>query len=81
MTITTMKLPAGYAEIPAEEMFYLDGGATVANSSSMTTLTNVGYVFNYIARIFSSASSIITNIGSIITYIDKLSTLLGSFGK
>lgn len=78
---TTMKLPAGYAEIPAEEMFYLEGGATVANSSSMTTLTNVGYVFNYIARIFSSASSIITNIGSIITYIDKLNTLLGSFGK
>ncbi len=81
MTNFDMKLPADYAMIPAEEMIYVEGGATVANSSAMTTLTNVGYVFNYIARIFSSASSIINNIGSIITYIDKLNTLLGSFGK
>ena len=48
MTTSTMKLPASYAVIDAEEMTYLDGGA----SSAYQSFLDVGKVFNYIARIF-----------------------------
>ena len=46
MTTSTMKLPASYAVIDAEEMTYLDGGA----SSAYQSFLDVGKVFNYIAR-------------------------------
>ena len=61
MSTSTMKLPASYAVIDAEEMTYLDGGA----SSAYQSFLDVGKVFNYIARIFSGASSIINNVNVI----------------
>ena len=75
MTTSTMKLPASYAVIDAEEMTYLDGGA----SSAYQSFLDVGKVFNYIARIFSGASSIINNV--IYQSFVSLNSLLTSFGK
>lgn len=49
MTTSTMKMPASYSAIEAEEMTYLDGGASNAYQSFL----DIGKVFNYIARIFS----------------------------
>ena len=72
MTTSTMKLPASYAVIDAEEMTYLDGGAS---------FLDVGKVFNYIARIFSGASSIINNVNVIYQSFVSLNSLLTSFGK
>mgnify|MGYP000292943644 FL=1 len=77
MTTSTMKLPASYAVIDAEEMTYLDGGA----SSAYQSFLDVGKVFNYIARIFSGASSIINNINVIYKSIVELNNLLGGFIK
>ena len=74
---TSMKLPANYAAIEAEEMTYLDGGA----SSAYDTFLDVGKVFNYIARIFSGASSIINNVNVIYQSFVQLNSLLSSFGK
>ena len=51
MTTSTMKMPASYSAIEAEEMTYLDGGA----SNAYQAFLDVGKVFNYIARIFSGA--------------------------
>lgn len=65
MTTSTMKMPASYSTIEAEEMTYLD----------------IGKVFNYIARIFSGASSIINNVNVIYQSFVSLNSLLGSFGK
>ena len=75
MTTSTMKLPASYAVIDAEEMTYLDGGA------SYQSFLDVGKVFNYIARIFSGASSIINNVNVIYQSFVSLNSLLTSFGK
>ncbi len=61
MTTSTMKMPASYSAIEAEEMTYLDGGA----SNAYQAFLDVGKVFNYIARIFSGASSIINNVNVI----------------
>ena len=77
MTTSTMKLPASYAVIDAEEMTYLDGGA----SSAYQSFLDVGKVFNYIARIFSGASSIINNIKVIYKSVVELNNLLGGFIK
>ena len=77
MTTSTMKLPASYAVIDAEEMTYLDGGA----SSAYQSFLDVGKVFNYIARIFSGASSIINNINVIYKSVVELNNLLGGFIK
>ena len=77
MTTSTMKLPASYAVIDAEEMTYLDGGA----SSAYQSFLDVGKVFNYIARIFSGASSIINNVNVIYQSFVSLNSLLTSFGK
>ena len=60
--MTEMKLPACYAVIDENEMTYLDGGATIADSDAYKAFLNVGQVFNQLARIFSGASSIINNI-------------------
>lgn len=49
MTTSTMKMPASYSSIEAEEMTYLDGGT----SNAYQAFLDVGKVFNYIARIFS----------------------------
>lgn len=76
MTTSTMKLPASYAVIDAEEMTYLDGGA----SSAYQSFLDVGKVFNYIARIFSGASSI-NNVNVIYQSFVSLNSLLTSFGK
>ena len=77
MTTSTMKMPASYSTIEAEEMVYLDGGARDAYNSFL----NVGKVFNAIARIFSGASSIINNVNVIYQSFVSLNSLLGSFGK
>ena len=77
MTTSTMKLPASYTSIEAEEMTYLDGGA----SSAYNTFLDIGKVFNYIARIFSGASSIINNVNVIYQSFVQLNTLLGTLGK
>ena len=77
MTTSTMKLPASSAVIDAEEMTYLDGGA----SSAYQSFLDVGKVFNYIARIFSGASSIINNVNVIYQSFVSLNSLLTSFGK
>lgn len=77
MTTSTMKLPACYAAIDAEEMTYLDGGA----SNAYQAFLDVGKVFNYIARIFSGASSIINNVNVIYQSFVSLNSLLSSFGK
>ena len=63
--MTEMKLPACYAVIDENEMTYLDGGATIADSDAYKAFLNVGQVFNQLARIFSGASSIINNINVI----------------
>ena len=55
MTTSTMKMPASYSAIEAEEMTYLDGGASNAYQSFL----DIGKVFNYIARIFSASSSVL----------------------
>ena len=77
MTTSTMKMPASYSTIEAEEMTYLDGGASNAYQSFL----DIGKVFNYIARIFSGASSIINNVNVIYQSFVSLNSLLGSFGK
>ena len=81
MTTSTMKLPASYAVIDAEEMTYLDGGAAIADSDAYKAFLNVGQVFNQLARIFSGASSIINNINVIYKSIVELNNLLGGFIK
>ena len=81
MTTSTMKMPASYSTIEAEEMTYLDGGATIADSDAYKAFLNVGQVFNQLARIFSGASSIINNVNVIYQSFVSLNSLLGSFGK
>ena len=77
--MTEMKLPACYAVIDENEMTYLDGGATIADSDAYKAFLNVGQVFNQLARIFSGASSIINNINVIYKSIIELNNLLGGF--
>ena len=77
MTTSTMKMPASYSTIEAEEMTYLDGGA----SNAYQAFLDVGKVFNYIARIFSGASSIINNVNVIYTAFVTLNQLLTDFAK
>ena len=77
MPTSTMKMPASYSSIEAEEMTYLDGGT----SNAYQAFLDVGKVFNYIARIFSGASSIINNINVIYKSIVELNNLLGGFIK
>lgn len=77
--MTEMKLPACYAVIDENEMTYLDGGATIADSDAYKAFLNVGQVFNQLARIFSGASSIINNINVIYKSIVELNNLLGGF--
>ena len=79
--MTEMKLPACYAVIDENEMTYLDGGATIADSDAYKAFLNVGQVFNQLARIFSGASSIINNINVIYKSIVELNNLLGGFFK
>lgn len=43
--MTEMKLPACYAVIDENEMTYLDGGATIADSDAYKAFLNVGQVF------------------------------------
>ena len=81
MTTSTMKMPASYSAIEAEEMTYLDGGATIADSDAYKAFLNVGQVFNQLARIFSGASSIINNINVIYKSVVELNNLLGGFIK
>lgn len=45
--MTEMKLPACYAVIDENEMTYLDGGATIADSDAYKAFLNVGQVFNH----------------------------------
>ena len=52
MTTSTMKLPASYAVIDAEEMTYLDGGAS-------SIINNV----NVIYQSFVSLNSLLTSFG------------------
>lgn len=73
--MTEMKLPACYAVIDENEMTYLDGGATIADSDAYKAFLNVGQVFNQLARIFSGASSIINNINVIYKSIVELNNL------
>ena len=77
MTTSTMKMPASYSAIEAEEMTYLDGGA----SNAYQAFLDVGKVFNYIARIFSGASSIINNVNVIYHSFLSLNDLLKGFAK
>ncbi len=77
MTTSTMKMPASYSTIEAEEMTYLDGGA----SNAYQVFLDVCKVFNYIARIFSGASSIINNVNVVYQSFISLNRLLNSFCK
>ena len=52
--MTEMKLPACYAVIDENEMTYLDGGATIADSDAYKAFLNVGQVFNQLARAVST---------------------------
>ena len=47
--MTEMNLPACYAVIDENEMTYLDGGATIADSDAYKAFLNVGQVFNQLA--------------------------------
>ena len=47
--MTEMKLPACYAVIDENEMTYLEGGATIADSDAYKAFLNVGQVFNQLA--------------------------------
>ena len=69
------------AVIDENEMTYLDGGATIADSDAYKAFLNVGQVFNQLARIFSGASSIINNINVIYKSVVELNNLLGGFIK
>ena len=64
MTTSTMKMPASYSTIEAEEMTYLDGGASNAYQSFL----DIGKVFNYIARIFSGSRAFFEKCGSRFSY-------------
>ena len=77
MTTSTMKMPASYSAIEAEEMTYLDGGASNANQA----FQDDGKVINYIARIFSGASSIINKVNVIYQSFVSLNSMLTSLGK
>ena len=79
--VTLVVVPACYAVIDENEMTYLDGGATIADSDAYKAFLNVGQVFNQLARIFSGASSIINNINVIYKSIVELNNLLGGFIK
>ena len=48
--MTEMKLPACYAVIDENEMTYLDGGATIADSDAYKAFLNVGQVFPHLLR-------------------------------
>ena len=72
---TAMKLPSAYAEITAEEMTYLEGGAA-ASSDAYNAFLTVGKAFNYLARIFSGASSIINNVNVLYQSVVALNDLL-----
>ena len=76
MTNSALKLPSAYAEIPAEEMTYLEGGAVASASDAYNTFLDVGKAFNQLARIFSGASSIINNINVIYQSVLALNDLL-----
>ena len=65
--MTEMKLPACYAVIDENEMTYLDGGATIADSDAYKAFLNVGQVFNNINVIYKS--------------VVELNNLLGGFIK
>ena len=61
--MTEMKLPACYAVIDENEMTYLDGGATIADSDAYKAFLNVGQVFElhpicYTVYLFLGCSSI-----------------------
>ena len=76
MSNMEIKLPANYAAIDANEMVYLDGGASFYDN-----FLNIGKIFNSIARIFSGASSIINNVNVIYQSFVTLNGLLRDFGK
>lgn len=78
-----MMYPASYAVIDKEEMTYLVGGATAAetnfiNSAGWQNFLTVGSVFNNIARVFSAASSIVNNVNVIVTAVIKLNELFSA---
>lgn len=78
-----MMYPAGYAVIEEEEMTYLVGGATAAetdflNSNGWQNFLTVGSVFNSIARVFSAASSIVNNVSVIVNAVIKLNELFSA---
>lgn len=73
-----IKLPAVYAQIDENEMEYLTGGA-VSDSQAYQIFSNLGYLFNQVARVFSAASSIVNNVKAIVSAVEALNkfTLTG----
>ena len=76
-----IKLPASFAEIDENEMMYLDGGDSITQSQGYITFSNIGVLFNYIARVFSSAGSIVTNVCTIIKAVEYLNNDFSFTGK
>lgn len=66
-----IKLPATYAAIDENEMVYLNGGS-ITDTQGWLIFTNIGSLFNYIARVFSAGSSIVNNVRVIVTTIQTL---------
>lgn len=66
-----IKLPATYAAIDENEMVYLSGGS-ITDTQGWLIFTNIGSLFNYIARVFSAGSSIVNNVRVIVTTIQAL---------
>lgn len=74
-----IKMPAAYAEIDENEMVYLEGGASITTTQGWQIFSNIGTLFNYIAKVFSAGSSIVNNVKVIVTTIEALNnfTLTG----
>ena len=66
-----IKLPATSAAIDENEMVYLNGGS-ITDTQGWLIFTNIGSLFNYIARVFSAGSSIVNNVRVIVTTIQTL---------
>lgn len=71
-----IKMPASFAAVEEEEMTYVVGGEVTA----WQTFIDFGSMFNYIARVFSSASSIVNNVVTIVNSVNSLNKLFGAFG-
>lgn len=73
MLNSEIKMPAAFSEIDENEMTYLTGGS-ITDTQGWLIFTNIGSLFNQIARVFSAASSIVNNVKVIVNTIESLNS-------